>query len=376
MTPERNHEIDAFLESAGWGGAVRVAIQGDASTRSYERVSLNGRKGLVMNQPQKAEAAACPPDATPAARAALGYNAQARLAGANVRAFSALASYLGALGLSAPRVFAEDAAKGLLLIEDFGEGVFAQLTSEGADPEPLYRTAIDALVRLHRVQAPKVLPHVKGDIPLLSYDSVALAVETELLPEWHGKLVFGEAMSGAALEDWRAAWAGLIPLVVPAKPVLVLRDYHAENLLWLPERAGTAKAGLIDFQDGLAGHPAYDVVSLLEDARRDVEPELRAKMLQHYCAARLADDAAFDLAEFEAAAAILSAQRNAKIAGIFARLHLRDGKPRYLNFLPRVWGYLENDLRHPALAPVAAWFETHMPQDKRAGAAMTAGGIS
>lgn len=376
MSDARDAEIAAFLTQAGWGAAERNPIPGDASTRSYERIGLKGRTALVMNQPQKAEAAPCPPDADAAARAALGYNAQARLAGADVRRFAAVASHLNRHGISAPVILAENAEAGLLLIEDFGDGIYARLIENGHDPILLYETAIDALLQLHRVPAPATLPHAKGDLPFLTYDTVALGVETELLPEWHGRLVFGQAMEDEALQSYREAWASLLPLVQPEKPVMVLRDYHAENLLWLPARHTAARAGVIDFQDALAGHPAYDLISLLEDARRAVDPALRGAMMERYVAGRTAAPGAFDREEFLAAAAILSAQRNAKIAGIFARLHLRDGKPRYLNFLPRVWRYLEDDLKHPVLAPVAAWFERHIPADKRADAAMKAGGVS
>jgi N-acetylmuramate 1-kinase len=369
LSAARDAEIRAFLDSAGFGAARREALPGDASTRTYERLWTGTRAVLLMNQPQAAEAASCPPDADEAARRALGYNACARLAGANLTAFAALSRHLRTLGLSAPEVLAADIPKGLLVIEDFGDRIYARLVEDGADAAALYGRAMDALSHLHDHEAPAAIAFGERTHHLLAYDALALETEAALLPEWHGKLLLGGALSGDALEEYRGLWAALLPQAIPARKVLTLRDYHAENLLFLDEREGAAQAGLIDFQDGLAGHPAYDLISLLEDARRDVTPELAAAMTDRYARARAARDPHFDREAFEAAAAILAAQRNAKIAGIFARLFLRDSKPRYLSFLPRVWGHLERDLEHPAMAGLKRWFARAIPADKRGRAA-------
>ncbi len=370
MSEARAAEIDAFLAAAGWAAAARETLPGDASTRRYVRLRrASGETAMLMDQPQQAETAPCPPDADEATRAALGYNACARLAGADVAAFAAVSDYLVALGLSAPRVRAGDFGKGLLLLEDFGDRLYAAAIAGGRDPAQLYATAIDALTRLHAVGAPRELPVGRGSRPLLAYDALALSTEADLLPEWHGRLLLGGPIGGDALAEYRALWSEALAGLAGARPVLTLRDYHAENLLHLDERDGPAAAGLIDFQDALAGHPAYDLVSLLEDARRDVEPDLARAMLDRYSAVRRADEPAFDREAFEAAAALLAAQRNAKIAGIFARLFLRDGKPRYLAFLPRVWRLLEGDLRHPAMRGLKRWFDRHIPEDARGPAA-------
>lgn len=359
-------EIDQFLDSVGWGDAERRPLPGDASTRRYVRLVHGPNIAMLLDQPQTAETAACPPDADDATRIKLGYNAVARLAGPDTRQFAAIAAELNNFGLSAPRVLASDHQKGLLLTEDLGDARFADIIRDGEPEAPLYAAAIEVLAELHRHAAPGVMRNARGIAAnLLPYDRLAMLTEVELLPEWFFPVAGGVQCPAAARDAYRAAWARTLQGLSKLPPVMTLRDYHAENLMWLPDRKGVGRVGLLDFQDALAGSPAYDLISLLEDARRDVSPELADSMTAHYVALRRARDASFDEAALRQDAAILAAQRNAKIIGIFARLWKRDGKPRYLAFLPRMWGYMRRDLAHPAMADLKRWFDDAVPQSWR-----------
>ena len=361
MDETRKAHIEDFLKREGWRDAKRRTIAGDASTRSYIRLEKGETTAVLMNAPPAAETAPCPPDADEATRMTLGYNAQARLAGPNLQAFISMAEALRGSGLSAPRVLAADCALGLALIEDLGDGLYARVLADGAgghiDEETLYQTAVEALVALRRA-APAPIVHERYQT--LSYDRVALAAETRLLPQWYWRHKTGVDPEMSLADAYDRAFAPAID-ALRAPSLLVLRDFHAENLLWLPERAGIARVGVIDFQDALLGNPAYDLVSLLEDARRDVAPELAARMLDHY-AAHARDIPDFDEAAFRRDYAILGAQRNAKILGIFARLVHRDGKQRYLDFIPRVEAHFRNDLKDPALADLRAVLTDALPE--------------
>ena len=363
---DRKAQIDAFLAKSGWGKAERHPLPGDASTRRYIRVAERGKTAMLMDQPRGAETAACPPDASDEQRRALGYNAIARLAGPDCRPFAALAAHLKRAGLSAPEIIAHDYDQGFLLIEDFGDGRFADLMTGGQAEQPFYENAIDALLHLHQAAAPSTLQVPSaGALPLLTYDAMAMEIEVDLLPEWFYPAAAGRKMSADQRAEFLALWRAAFAKLDLSKPVLVLRDYHAENLMWLDGRSGIARSGLLDFQDALAGSPAYDVISLLEDARREVSPELAEKMTARYIAGRKARDAAFDTEAFKLAASLLAAQRNTKIVGIFSRLWKRDGKPRYTNYLPRMWRYLDRDLQHPDLRALKGWFDRTIPSDWR-----------
>jgi N-acetylmuramate 1-kinase len=358
MTAAREDQIQAVMAAAGFGGAVRTALTGDASTRSYERLHRGGRRAILMNAPPRAETAPCPPGADPAARAQLGYNAQARLAAGRIEAFLGVAQWLRGHDLAAPEILAADAQAGLAVIEDFGDGQYWALLQTEAPAAPLYEAAIEALARVHEEPAPARLPAGAGAWPLLSYDRVALHAEVALLADWFAPSQLQRPISGAARDEWIAAWDKAFVALDEARPVLTLRDFHSPNLMWLHARDGAQRAGLLDFQDALAGHPAYDLVSLLEDARRTVAPDFAA----HWLAAYLDAAAVIDREAFRAAYAVLGAQRNAKIIGIFARLKFRDGKPHYVaQHQPRVIQYFRRNLEHPALATVAAWFARHLP---------------
>lgn len=351
---DRDEARQEFLKAAGWEKAAAAPLAGDASTRSYQRLNLNGRPAVLMIAPPGAEAPACPPKADEGTRRALGYNAMARLAGPNLNAFTSLSKALRAGGLSAPEIYAANPAAGFALLEDLGDDLFARVVDK-VDEETLYRTAIEALVRLHESRAE---PLRDGAYAMLDYDALALEAEAVLLMEWYWPLKKGAAASDDQLTEYLSLWRDLFQSL-SAPHVYVLRDFHAENLLWLPGREGAARAGIIDFQDALFGHAAYDLVSLLEDARRDVDPALAEKMIAYY---ESFGGAQFDRQGFQRDYAILAAQRNAKILGIFARLAKRDHKPRYLDLLPRVEAHFRRDLARPEVAPLRAFFAKHLPE--------------
>ncbi len=351
-----------FLRAAGWGDAEIAPLPGDASTRHYSRLHLGGRRAMLMDQPQQAETAVAPVTADETTRRALGYNAVARLAGGDCRRFTAVAEYLRARGLGAPAIHAADYPHGWLVLEDLGDTLFTDVLANGASEEELYKAAVEILAKLHQEKAPEQLA---PGIPLFAYDQVALIAETDLMLDWFLPLALGRKASEAEYREHRALWHAALDAIADSEPVFVHRDYHAQNLMWLPERPGLAKVGLIDFQDAVAGSRAYDLISLVEDARRDVSPELAETATAHYLATMRAQGTPLDEDQFRAEMAVMAAQRNAKIVGIFARLYARDGKRRYLAYLPRVWRYLERDLQHPLLAGLRAWYDRLIPHARR-----------
>ncbi len=362
MSNERAEAIDAFLKSAGWGQAARAPLPGDASTRRYVRLKLDGKSAMLMDQPQAAETPAASADATPEQRRALGYNAIARLAGADCSRFVATSNFLRSNGLSAPDVYACDAKQGLAVIEDLGDSLYADVLEDGGDERALYETAAEVLAKLHAANAPSLLP---PSTPLFAYDETAMLAEIDLMTEWFMPVALGRTATPAETEDHRHLWRSALAEARKAPSVFVHRDYHAQNLMWLSGREGVARVGLIDFQDAVAGSKAYDLISLIEDARRDVPPEVGEATTLHYLIAMKRQGTPLDEEAFRGQMAIMAAQRNAKIAGIFARLYKRDGKPRYLAYLPRVWGYLNKDLEHPSLAKLKAFYDRVIPREKR-----------
>jgi len=359
---ERATAIKDFLDRAGWGEAEVTPLPGDASTRRYARLALGGRKAMLMDQPQGAETPTAPPGAGEAARRALGYNAVARLAGADCARFAAAADWLRGHGLAAPEILAADHGQGFVILEDLGDALFADVLADGGDERALYKAAVEVLAAIHAHDAPTAL---SADKPLFDYDSTALVAETDLLAEWFLPLALGRVATDAEVAEHRSLWRAALASIGAARRVFVHRDYHAQNLLWLPDRAGVARVGLIDFQDAVAGSAAYDLISLTEDARRDVSPAIAETATRHYLDAMRAQGTQVDEAKFRHEMAVMAAQRNAKIVGIFARLYKRDGKARYLDLLPRVWGYLERDLAHPALAGLRAWYDRVIPPASR-----------
>ncbi len=320
--------LEEFLRAAGWAGADIAPLAGDASFRRYFRIARGNDRAMLMYAP--------PPEEDPAP-------------------FLHVAHWLSENDQRGPQIIAEDAAAGWVLTEDFGDDRMRDwLDDNPAGEEQAYAAAIDALVDLHRRPAG----------PFEPYDMATYLREARLLTEWYCPAAGLDVDANGFDAAWEEA---LAPLVARQQPgVTVLRDYHAENIMLLePAPDGSGAQGLIDFQDALVGHPAYDLVSLLQDARREVSTDLEARMLDRYLQASGADD------DFHADYALLGAQRNAKIVGIFTRLHRRDGKPRYLDFIPRVWTAMERDLAHPALAPVARWFDANIPQKLRDAAGGT-----
>ncbi len=363
LSSEREALKVEFLRGAGLADARREPFAGDASTRTFERLHLpDGSTRFFMDQPPALETAVCPPGASDAERMALGYNAAARLAAGSVAAFVTAAAWLRERGLSAPRIDAFDTDAGLVVLEDLGDGLFATLIEQGQAELPLYEAAVDAQVAMQSQPPPDVLAYEGAAWPLLTYDTLALKVATdtflEYWPQFSGLPAFGEA----ATADWDALWAPVWVRGVAGASVFTHRDYHARNLLWLPERSGMARVGMVDFQDALRAHPAWDLLHLLQDARRDVSPELEAAMLARFLDARPELDREQFLAEYRA----LAASNAARILGrVFARQALL-GRPQYKAYMPRTWRYLERNLTDPAMAGLRAWFDRHVPPEFRA----------
>jgi len=332
---DREARIEAFLAGHGWAGGSRRLLAGDASFRRYDRLERDGRRAVLMDAPPPME---------------------------DVRPFIRVARHLKGLGLSAPEILAADEDGGLLLLEDLGDDTFTRILEMAPGREAtLYELAVDVLAHLHNRLPEEAVPE-----RLAPYDDDKLLEEAFLLTDWYLPAVTGSDTPAAARDSYRDLWLELFEPVHAQPVTLVLRDYHVDNLMVLDGRDGVAACGLLDFQDAVAGAAAYDLMSLLEDARRDIDPRLKAAMLARYFAAQP------DLIEpgpardaFGTAFAILAAQRHAKVIGIFTRLCLRDEKPDYLRHIPRLWRLLETKLQDPAMAALKAWFDEHVPNDLR-----------
>lgn len=361
MSDREQQRID-FLRAAGLGEAVRAPLPGDASTRRYERLTTAaGSTLMLMDQPPAAESRPCDPSWTPEQRRAAGWNAVARLSAGRIEAFAAVAEHMRHAGLSTPEIIAVDPAAGLAVIEDLGDDLFARVIEGGEPQAPLYLAAVDALARLHlNGLLPTTMQGPAGEWPLLTYDATALQGGADLFVEWMPKLRPDLDFGPAALDEWRAAWAPVAAMGEQKAWVVAHRDYHAENLIWLPQRTDHRRVGLIDFQDAVLAHPVWDLHSLLQDARRDVPSELETIAFDHYCEVMMVDREAYRR-DYVALAAL----NEARILGVFARLIARDGKPRYRQFMPRVWAHLNANLGQPGLEAVAAWFERHVPMERR-----------
>ena len=360
--PDREALRVEFLRAAGLGEAVRAPLPGDASTRRYERLTLpDGRTLMLMDQAPAAESRPADPSWSPERRRAEGWNAVARLSAGRIEAFAAVAAHLKALGLSAPEIVAVDAEAGLAVLEDFGDALFARVIEGGEPEEPLYLAAVEALATLHEAETPDTLSGPAGDWPLLVYDETALQGGADLFVEWMPRLDPRLSFDAAAIEAWAEAWAPVVERGAAGATVMAHRDYHAENLILLADREGAALVGMIDFQDAVRAHPSWDLHSLLQDARRDVPPDLEARALDHYFGLRPNVDREDFLRDY----AGLAALNEARILGIFARLIVRDGKPRYRAFMPRMWDHLNANLEKPGLETVRDWFDRHVPMEVR-----------
>lgn len=329
--PARERLIVDFLTRHGWGDAARSRLAGDASFRRYERLVRNGDRAVLMDAPPPHE---------------------------DVRPFIQVDRLLRDAGLSAPEIFATDEAAGLLLLEDFGDDTYTRLIARGHDEGELYRLAVDVLIRAHRtLDAEQLasLPH---------FDDARCIEEALRLIEWYWPSVHGGPAPGDATQDFIDAWRAVLPAARRIPDGLMVYDYHVDNLMLradMPVDAGIARVGLLDFQDAMRAPVSFDLMSLLQDVRRDIPAALADECYERYLAAfpTLGRD------DFAASYAIMGAQRNIRILGTFVRLFVRDGKPGYLNWLPRTWRFVETDLAHPAMTPLKAWFDKHLPATLR-----------
>jgi len=315
-----------FIARCGWSDARERLLAGDASFRKYFRLTRAGGTAVVMDAP-------LPED---------------------VRPFVRIGRHLAAMQLSAPAIAAVDETNGFLLLEDLGDDTFDRFLAKGGNEAELYARATDVLVAVHAAPDHGVLPGLN------LYEGETLVEAAMLLPEWYLPEATGHATPRDIIESYAAAWRACLA-ELPAGPAsLMLRDYHKDNLLWLRERPGVRACGLLDFQDAQRGHPAYDLASLIEDARRDVSPAVQAACVARYLAAT-----GLDGQDFRTGFALMAAQRHARIIGLFVRLLRRDGKPEYLTYLPRVWRLFEGALRHPVLEPLRGWVDHHLPPTLR-----------
>lgn len=339
-----------FLDGSGYGDAGRKHMAGDASTRSYARLLRDDGVVILMNFPQRPDGAATYNGKS--------YSAAVHLA-ENVRPFVAVDEGLRAQGISAPKIHHSDLDHGFLITEDFGsEGVI-----EGNPPRPIldrYEAAVDVLAALHGKPLPETLPLADQTYAIPAFDTEALLIEIGLMPEWY--LPDRNApLSDEKRDEFFAMWRELLKKPQAAPKTWIIRDYHSPNLIWLADRTGIARVGVIDFQDAVLGPQSYDVVSLLQDARIDVPEGIELTLLSRYIKARRANETSFDAAGFAELYAIMSAQRNTRLLGTFARLNRRDGKPHYLRHQPRIWTYLQRSLAHPALAHLRDWYLANVP---------------
>lgn len=348
----RSKAIRDLFEQSGWIGAEREFMLGDASVRAYERlVKQDGSRAILMISPAR-------PDGPPI-RYGKSYSTIAKLA-ENIKPFIAIGEGLRQLGFSAPAVYAVDFQTGLAIIEDLGND---GITIGNNIVQERYAWAATAISILHGAAAADHVQLPNGQTySIPPYDLDALLIEAELLLEWYTPHIAEIQLASGAKAIFINLWRQVLQEIVTIRPTWTLRDYHSPNLLWLPERDGIARIGMIDFQDCVLGHPAYDVVSLLQDARADIDPGVELKLLSHYARLRLEADPQFHMADFARAYAVLGAQRATKILGIFARLDKRDYKSAYLLHIPRVEKYLAKDLAHPALSDLKQWYSTYLPR--------------
>jgi N-acetylmuramate 1-kinase len=351
----RNDAINTFLAATRWKDAERRFLEGDASFRRYETLHMGNEHAVLMDMPAR-------PDGPPV-RNGKPYSAIAHLA-EDIRAVIAVNQVLVNRGYSAPCAEAFDLHSGFAVMEDLGRRVFGRMMIAGEDMREPMSEAVAVLADMARQDWPEKVPLDGETYQVPPYDIEAQMIEVDLLASWFWPHVTGTETSGTARAEFESLWRELLPLTQAARPVWTLRDYHSPNLLWLPEREGLKRVGLIDTQDCLLGHPAYDLASMLQDARVDVDFAFADELYEHYCRLR-GDDPHFDRQDFDAAYAVLGAQRATKILGIFARLSKRDGKHGYLRHIPRVSRYLERDLAHPTLEPLKAWFDRHLPPAQR-----------
>jgi aminoglycoside/choline kinase family phosphotransferase len=353
-TMSRDHDIAAFLQDAGWGNARQGVVPRDASSRRYIRLHMGDKQAVLMDAPTAAEGIACPKDATIEERRHLGYTAEARLAGTNPHAFICLTTELTRRGFSAPHIMAADTRRGLLLMEDFGEErVVETLTREPALEREIYMACMDTLAALYRSSFSADMQARGSSWHVLAYDNTALLAENQQFLTWCPR----PDISQSARQDWLSLLGDSFVHLDAHAHGLALRDFHAENTFWLPKRGPAANIGLIDFQDALFAHPAYDLVSLIEDLRRDVDPALAISLIK-----RFMDQAGLeDMAGFNTAYNVLGVQRNAKILGFCQRMKHEQGKPQYERMMHRTRAHFTRDLSDPKLAGLKDWVVRNAP---------------
>jgi aminoglycoside/choline kinase family phosphotransferase len=323
---DRQSHQQSFLNAVGWGSAKRTELPADASFRRYCRLQLGKKTVVFMDAPPAQE---------------------------DTTQFVAIASHLRSIGLNAPKIFGEDRENGFLLLEDLGNKKFSEIlkTTSNSTEKKLYREAVTLLCTLQQFSPPSWLPR---------YTAKILLREADLFLDWYWPLVKSTPINASERNSYRTAWEKALALTGKEGNVLVLRDFHVDNLMWLPDRSGVQRIGLLDFQDALSGSSIYDLVSLLEDVRRDVTHDLVDEMREHYLTSRQLESD-----NFGNLYSILGAQRSTKILGIFTRLWKRDGKSHYLKLIPRAWRLLDNSLQNSALRPVRTWFDKHFPTSYR-----------
>ncbi len=321
---DRQRARQQFLATNGWGSSEVTALAADASFRRYFRLQQDGESRLLMDAPPPRE------DIVP---------------------FVKVANHLHKIGLRAPNIHAHDLQQGFALLEDFGDDTFTRLLAQGEDESALYEMALEVLLLLHKNEK-------ACDIDLPAYDDKVLMREAMLLPEWYYPMLKGQPCPEQGLQAYQSAWQNCFKPLHSAEPALVLRDFHVDNLMRLGTGEGVERCGILDFQDALIGSAAYDLMSLLEDARRDVSDQLQQKLLQRYLNSR----EHLGKKHFMKCYRVLAAQRHAKVAGIFVRLCERDGKSHYLSHIPRVIRLLQSNLQAEELTPVKDWFEQWLPE--------------
>ena len=350
--------IENIIEKSGFKGCERIKLMDDASTRSYERLVKDGKTAILMKAPPENEIPPCPKDADVATRFELGWNALSRLAASRVEAFVAIADFLQNKGFSTPEIYAADCVNGVAVLEDLGNDLYAEiLKGDGiANEDKLYTAAGELLAYLHELDIPKILPAPNTEWPILDFDELALSVNADLFVDWVPKYLGLEDYSQEVLASWAEVRSAIIAKILNHPRAFTLRDYHAENMLWLDGRDGIGKIGLLDFQDAVLGFRAWDFSMLLHDARRDVSKSAHEAAIKAYVAKTNINEAALrHELDLEGSINIL------RIIGIFSRLIKRDGKDKYRQFMPRMIGHLNAVLENPELANLKNWIQKHAP---------------